>query len=168
MLSKLDIGFETLTRGAHADLALSTPPLSDASRARLRLEVRSIYDLFVERVSTGRTLSVARVDEIGRGRVWTGAQAREIGLVDELGGLYAAARRAKLEVGLDPDADVSLVPFPRPQPLAEQLADAMHRAAVRAAPELPLPRLWRLAADWLASVPLDAPVLLPPFVWDIK
>jgi len=168
MLAKLDIGFETLTRGAHADLALSTRPLSDASRTRLRKEVRSIYDLFVERVSSGRTLGAARVDEIGRGRVWTGAQALEIGLVDELGGLYAAARRAKLAVGLDPDADVSLVPFPRPQPLAEQVAEALQRAAIRAAPALPLPRLGRLAADWLASAPLDAPVLLPPFVWSIQ
>jgi len=168
MLSKLDIGFESLTRGDHADLALSTRPLSEASRERLRREVKSIYDLFVERVSTGRSLGIARVDEIGRGRVWTGAQALELGLVDELGGLNAAARRAKLALGLDPEADVSLVPFPRPQPLAEQLNQALHRVATRALVDLPLPRLPRLVAEWLASVPLDGPVLLPPFVWDIQ
>jgi len=168
MLAKLDIGFETLTRGEHADLALSTRPLSDAGRERLRREVKSIYDLFVERVASGRSLGIARVDEIGRGRVWTGAQALELGLVDELGGLDTAARRAKLALGLDPEADVSLVPFPRPQPLAEQLNEALHRVVVRALPELPLPRLPRLVAEWLASVPLDGPVLLPPFAWDIQ
>jgi protease-4 len=166
LLEKLDIGFATFTRGAHADLALSTVPLSDASRERLRVEVKSIYDLFVERVAEGRALAPERVNEIGRGRVWTGAQAAEMGLVDELGGLRAAARRAKIAAGIDPDADVALVPYPRPLPLAEQLSEAMRRISVSSLP-LPVPKLARLAAEWLASVPPEAPALLPPFVFDI-
>ena len=165
LLEKLDIGFATLTRGAHADLALSTVPLSDASRERLRVEVKSIYDLFVERVADGRALAPERVNEIGRGRVWTGAQAAEIGLVDELGGLRTAARRAKIAAGIDPDADVTLVPYPRPLPLAEQLSGAMRRISVP--PPLPVPKLARLAVEWLASVPSETPALFPPFVFDI-
>ena len=130
--------------------------------------MKSIYDLFVDRVADGRALAPERVDEIGRGRVWTGAQAAEMGLVDELGGLRTAARRAKIAAGIDPDADVALVPYPRPLPLAEQLTEAMRRIAVSAAPPLPLPKLARLAAEWLASVPSEAPALLPPFVFDIR
>jgi protease-4 len=166
LLEKLDIGFETFTRGGHADLALSTKPLSDASRERLRVEVESIYDLFVERVADGRELAPERVNEIGRGRVWTGAQAAEIGLVDELGGLRAAARRAKIAAGIDPEADVALVPYPRPLPLSQQFSQAMRRIAVSA--PLPLPKLARLATEWIASVPSEAPALLPPFVFDIR
>jgi protease-4 len=168
LLEKLDIGFETLTRGSHADLALSTVPLSDASRERLRVEVESIYDLFIDRVADGRALAPERVNEIGRGRVWTGAQAAEMGLVDELGGLRTAARRAKIAAGIDPDADVALVPYPRPLPLTAQLGEAMRRIAVSAAPPLPIPKLARLATEWLASVPSEAPALLPPFVFDIR
>jgi protease-4 len=168
LLEKLDIGFASLTRGGHANLALSTEPLSDASRERLRVEVESIYDLFVDRVVDGRALAPERVDEIGRGRVWTGAQAAEMGLVDELGGLRTAARRAKIAAGLDPAADVALIPYPRPLPLAAQLNEAMRRITVAAPPTLPIPRLARLAAEWLASAPPAAPALLPPFVFDIR
>jgi ClpP class serine protease len=174
----LDIGFASLTRGQHASIALATEPLSEGSRARLRAEVDSIYDLFVERVAVGRTLAPERVNEHGRGRVWTGAQAVERGLVDELGGLRAATRSAKIAAGLDPEADVALIPYPRPQPLSEQLNDAL-RGVVFAGGNardwfgaslplpLPLPRLVRAAAEWLEAAPLGGPALLPPFVFDI-
>jgi protease-4 len=99
--------------------------------------------------------------------VWTGAQAADLGLVDELGGLRTAVRKAKVAAGLDPDADVALVPYPRPRQLAEQLNEALRRVAVAAAPVLPVPRLARLAAEWLSTVPSGAPVLLPPVAFDI-
>ena len=67
-------------------------PLERAAFARWMDE---IYDNFVQRVSTGRKLPIERVREIARGRVWTGAQARELGLVDQLGGFYEAVARAK-------------------------------------------------------------------------
>jgi protease-4 len=130
--------------------------------------VTSIYETFVARVAKGRGLDVEQVDAVGQGRVWTGEQAREIGLVDELGGLRTAARRAKLAAGLDPDADVSLIPYPPPKALAEQLSEALRRVAVFPAPAVPLPRLARVAVDWLASAPIDAPALLPPFVFEIR
>src|SRR6185503_1455436 len=90
LLAKLEIGAEAITRGAHADLQLTSRPLSPASRERLRREVDSFYALFVKRVADGRKLDPPGVDEVGRGRVWTGAQAVERGLVDELGGLREA------------------------------------------------------------------------------
>src|SRR5208337_4942714 len=112
LLDKLGIGVASLTRGAHADLLLSTQPLKPDTRALVQTEVRAVYDLFVSRVAEGRKLSAERVDEIGRGRVWTGVQAHEVGLVDELGGLHTAVMKAKEKAGLRPEADVMLVPFP--------------------------------------------------------
>src|SRR5215475_2899531 len=99
LLDKLAIGHEAMTRGAHADLLLATRPLSDSGRERMRAEIDAIYDTFLERVSAGRGLSREQVHAVGRGRVWTGAQAVEIGLVDELGGLRRAVRRAKQAAG---------------------------------------------------------------------
>jgi len=171
MFEKLDIGFASLTRGAHAGIALSTEPLGPGARARLRAEVTSIYDLFVDRVAAGRSLDRARVDELGRGRVWTGAQALEHGLVDELGGLMAAARRAKVAAGIDPDADVALVPYPRPQSLADQIDEALQRVAIApglGGSVLPIPRIARAAVEWIESLPSPGPALLPPFVFDIR
>jgi signal peptide peptidase SppA len=170
LFEKLDIGFATLTRGTHANIALSTESLSEDTRERLRAEVDSIYDLFVERVAAGRTLTPERVNELGRGRVWTGAQAAEHGLVDELGGLRAAARAAKVAAGIDPDADVALIPYPRPQPFSEQVSEALRGVAISVGLEgatLPLPRLARAAVEWLESAPSQGPALLPPFVFDI-
>jgi protease-4 len=172
LLDKLGIGVASLTRGAHADLLLSTQPLKPDTRALVKTEVRAVYDLFVSRVAEGRKLSAERVDEIGRGRVWTGVQAREVGLVDELGGLHAAVMKAKEKVGLRREAEVMLVAFPAPEPLATQIREALEGAALRAAasdpllPELPAPL--RRAVAWLTSVPSGSPVLLPPVAVEIR
>src|SRR5271157_249009 len=172
LLDKLGIGVASLTRGAHADLLLSTQPLKPDTRALVQTEVRAVYDLFVSRVAEGRKLSAERVDEIGRGRVWTGVQAREVGLVDELGGLHTAVMKAKEKVGLRPGADVMLVAFPAPEPLAVQIREALQGAAVRAAasdPLLPeLPASLRRVVGWLTSVPSGSPVLLPPVAVEIR
>lgn len=74
----------------------------------------------------------ADVEKVARGRVWTGEQARERGLVDQLGGLLDAIDRAKQEVGLDPEQKVEVVFYPRQRGLFERLADALTtRVAVR-------------------------------------
>lgn len=165
-LDKLDIGYASLTRGRHAGMLLSTEPLSEATRARMRDEVRSIYHQFVARVAEGRGLEPERVNELGRGRVWTGALAHEAGLVDTLGGLREAVVEAKALVGLAPDADVVLVPFPPPKPLVEQLREVLqgNAAASRAnalAVDL-LPRSARSVVGALRELPLGAPLLIPP------
>ena len=71
-----------------------------------------IYDDFVERVAQGRNLTTEAVDAVARGRIWTGADALERGLVDELGGLRTAVRRAKVLAGLDEDTEMRIVSFP--------------------------------------------------------
>ena len=92
----------------------------------------------------GRNLSVEEVEEVARGRVWTGADAAERGLVDELGGLRTAIRRAKVLAGVDPDDKVNvknlpgaslrdvLRPKPSSQPAAASLPDAVGALLVAA------------------------------------
>ncbi len=164
----LDIGVAALTRGAHADFQLSSRPLSPASRALLKREVDGIYELFVKRVSDGRPLDAPGVDLVARGRVWTGADAAERGLVDRLGGLRAAADVVKEKLGLAPDADVALVPFPPPRPLAEQIAEALTGARARALAATPLALVTRRLEPWLTAASDGRPVALLPFDVQIR
>jgi ClpP class serine protease len=169
LLDKLAIGSDSITRGAHADLQLSSRPLSPESRARLRHEVDSVYELFVKRVAAGRPLDAPGVDAVGRGRVWTGAQAAERGLVDELGGLHEAVARAKKQLGLDPNADVALVPYPPPRPLAEQIGELFGSAHARIAAGHPLARWLRPVQSWLDAAAGERNVLaLLPFSIEIR
>ena len=168
LLDKLGIGVETLTRGRDAEILVASRPLTESGRARLEREVRGVYDLFVSRVSEGRSLSPARVDAVGRGRVWTGAQGLERGLVDELGGLRAAVRVAKRALGLAEDADVVLIPHPSPRSLADELADALRASVVRAALPPDWPPLVESFQALVAALPRGAPVLVPPLVLHIR
>jgi protease-4 len=169
-LEKLGIGFTSLTRGRHADLLLSTQPLSEGARERMRSEVQGIYQQFVARVAEGRGLDPEKVNEVGRGRVWTGAQAKEHGLVDELGGLRDAVVAAKALAKLPADADVVLLPFPPPKPLVVQIQEAFQGAAIARADALVdsvLPSGSRAAAALLRDLPLGVPVLIPPILAEV-
>ena len=165
---KLKIGVESLTRGTHAGIQLSSKPLTPETRARLQDEVESIYGLFVERVSDGRGLEAAAVDAVARGRVWTGAQAADAGLVDELGGLRTALEQAKTAAGLSPDADVALMPYPPPQPFAEQLGDVLRQVALDAVGETPLTEWRRKLEPWVAAAREQRAVALLPFWFEVR
>jgi protease IV len=168
LLEKLEIGVESITRGAHADLQLSSKPLSPQSRERLRREVNSVYELFLKRVADGRPLDEPGVDAVARGRVWTGAQAAERGLVDELGGLRAAVLRAKKQLGLDPGADVALVPYPAPRPLAEQIGELFGQIRSHSAAAGPLAEWLRPVETWFAAAAERSALALLPFSIDIQ
>lgn len=168
LFDKVGIGVASMTRGAHADLLLSTEPLSPGARARMREQVQGVYELFVSRVAAGRDMEPEEVDAAGRGRVYTGEQALEVGLVDALGGFRVAVREAKLAAGLAPDDDVTLIPYPPPRPLAEQLVEALGvRVAAASLPELPLTRGVKGLLATLSLVPQGIPVLIPPFLAEI-
>jgi protease-4 len=75
-------------------------PMTDEQRALIKEGIEDIYDLFTQRVADGRGMTQAAVDEIAQGRVWTGNDAKKIGLVDEIGGLDMALKAAAAEVNL--------------------------------------------------------------------
>ena len=94
--------------GPFADSGSSAKPFTPAQEAAASAWIDRIYQGFVARVAQGRRLPAARVDAIAKGRVWTGAQARELGLVDKLGGFPMAVAEAKRLAGLPADARVTL------------------------------------------------------------
>lgn len=103
---------DTVRTNANADAWSIDAPFTPEQQAHREAEADLYYTDFVERVAQGRNLSIEAVDVVARGRVWTGADALERGLVDELGGLETAVRRAKVLAGFDEDTDVRLVNYP--------------------------------------------------------
>lgn len=100
MKNKLGITTDTYKTGPFGDFGSMTRPMTENEKAILQAEVDRIYNVFADRVSKGRKMTVADVDSIAQGRVWTGESAKSIGLVDTLGGLDVAiaiaARKAKV------------------------------------------------------------------------
>ena len=90
--------------GDYADAFSPANPMTARQRAGFSAWMDAIYAGFIERVAQGRKLDPARVREIAKGRVWTGAQAIKLGLVDHLGGFYDAVDRAKALAGIKGEA----------------------------------------------------------------
>lgn len=109
---KLGVGSDSVRTNANADAWSSNERFTPQQQAHVEAEADLFYADFVQRVADGRGLAVAAVEEVARGRVWTGADARERGLVDELGGLRTAIDRAKVRAGFEPDTYVRIVTYP--------------------------------------------------------
>ena len=110
--------------GDYADAFDINEPFSETDRAAFAGWMDGIYNEFIARVVRGRDLPEERVREIARGRVWTGAQARQLGLVDELGGFHEAVNRARVLAEIGEDEDIQLRRFPAQRSPWEELARA--------------------------------------------
>ncbi len=111
---KLGITTDVVKTNEHADMPSLTRPMTDFERDLMQSYVENIYDVFVTRVADGRKMNKTQVDEIGQGRVWSGLNALEIGLVDELGGLEDAVKRAAEMAGIENYRTVALPELPDP------------------------------------------------------
>jgi protease IV len=114
-LDRAGVNTDSVTEGAHADMFTTSRPYSDEEWEKINGWLDRIYADFTGKVADGRGLSRDQVQEIARGRVWTGADAAGIGLVDELGGLDTALAVARQKASLPQSAAVRL--FPRSHPL---------------------------------------------------
>jgi len=110
--------------GDYADVFSPSQDFTAAQRTAFAAQIDRTYEAFIARVSTGRSLPPARVREIARGRVWTGAQARQIGLVDQLGGLEEAIAKARELARIPTDESVRFKRFPQPSSPFEALSEA--------------------------------------------
>ena len=134
---RLGVGSDVVRTNTNADAWSVNSPFSPEQHAMVEAEADLIYDDFISRVAEGRSMSVEDVDAVARGRVWTGADAHQRGLVDELGGLRAAVRRAKVLAGLDVDAEVRIADYPgasvrdylRPRASSQPAAASLSEAA---------------------------------------
>lgn len=136
LLQKLGVSVVTYRTSPHADAESLYRPFTDDERRELGAKVKQFYDTFVDRVSRGRHLTPAEVDAVARGKVWTGEQALERRLVDQLGGLREALAEARRLTGLpsdSPTVELPAVPF-------DLLGTALEIAGVaQAAEPTPLP-----------------------------
>jgi len=112
LLDKLGIAAETFRRGRRADMESFFRPYTEEERAHVRKSIRYFYQRFVAAVAAGRGMSKEKVDEIGRGHVWSGVQGKTIGLVDRFGGLADAVDFARAKIGLPADAPVRIITLP--------------------------------------------------------
>lgn len=113
--ARLGLNTESVSVGGEYATAFSgQQSWSDSQRDAYRQQMEDIYEDFTSRVADGRDLPLERVLEIARGRVWTGAQALDLGLVDEIGGFRDAVAAAKELAGIAPEGDIRLRRYPEP------------------------------------------------------
>jgi len=158
--NKLGVTFGRLDRGANANIYGELEDWTDEQRAVIDRMLDRIYDDFVERVSAARGMTPEAVDAIGRGRVFTGVQGWENGLVDVVGGFDEALIEAKKLADIDIDAEVQLVEFPRVLPWWQQFAKK------RAGQESAIAGRLEVLEQWLATGTLATPgvVWMPPII----
>ena len=119
LFNRADVELAEMKRGARSTLGAPHRTLSKEDRAFIQKYMDDFYGVFVDRVAQTRRLPVERVREIAEGRIYTGRDAKEIGLVDELGGLEDAIQAAKEMAGIPSSAELKIVHYPRPSSLGE-------------------------------------------------
>jgi protease-4 len=105
---KLGITTDVVKTNKNSDLLSLTRPMTEYERQLMQQMIEEGYDLFISHVAEGRNMTKEQVDEIGQGRVWSGENAKEIGLVDEYGGLQDAIELAAEIEGLENYRTVAL------------------------------------------------------------
>ena len=113
LYQKIDLKKELFTRGKYAAMMSSMRPFTESERAKQMSHIQDFYDYFVELVSSNRKISPDSVDNLARGRVWTGNEAYAIGLVDEIGGLKNAIEYSAKKLNLK-DYRIEFYPEKRP------------------------------------------------------
>ena len=123
---KLHVNITPVNSNRHADMFSLMRPLTDVEVAYMQASVEKIYTKFTSLVAEGRDMTVERVDEIAQGRVWSGAEALEINLVDQIGTIEDAVNWAALAIeGVNSVEDVNIVDYPKPMTKIEMLLETL-------------------------------------------
>jgi protease-4 len=168
-LGRAGITTDSVAEGARATMFAPTHPFTEDEWERINAWLDVIYRDFTQKAAAGRRMPVERMHELARGRVWTGADAAANGLVDELGGMAAAAEIARRRAGLPPGAPARL--YPRLSPLDQLRPPESSESRPAAAAALNFGfadgwgPAWRLAAR--AGLPPYGPLMLPG-TWTIN
>jgi protease-4 len=112
LYDKIGLNAQILSRGRYADIDSEYTPLSDAERQKISGQIDAFYRAFVGHVADGRKRPFEQIEPLAQGRVWLGAQAKQNGLVDQLGGLDRAIEVLKQQAHMSPSERVTLVPYP--------------------------------------------------------
>ena len=122
---KLGVNWDGIQRGQNADMWSINEPFDEAESKRMNVIIDDTYKSFMERVAKGRKLSASQVHKVAQGRAWTGQEALEKGLVDQLGGLNDALDYTAKELGLESRRQLKITVLPKPQGALEQLAEML-------------------------------------------
>ena len=125
LANNLGVTFDSVKTGQFADTLTISRPKTEAELAMIQRAVDWIYDEFVGKVAASRKLERKFVEEIAQGRVWSGAEAQKLGLVDEMGGLQSALDYAAKKAGLR--ADYRVTEFPRKKELVEAIEELIQK-----------------------------------------
>lgn len=125
---KLGITFDGVQTHKYAGMMTVTRPLTAEEKGIIQGWIDRFYATFTGRVADGRKMAVAQVDSIGQGRVWTGVDAKRIGLVDEIGGLEAATAEAAQRAGLEPGT-YRTVGYPEQKDFLQQIRESLSAQA---------------------------------------
>jgi protease-4 len=110
---RVGVNWEELHLGQNATFSVPDDPYTESERERLEATLDSIYEDFKALVAEGRSLDPAAVEELAKGRIWTGTQALDRGLVDALGGMDRALELAREVAGIEPEAGLAVRVYPR-------------------------------------------------------
>ena len=125
LYNKVGLTKEIIPRGKNATLYSDYGGFSDTERERVKKMMKTIYEDFVTKAAAGREKTFDEINEIAQGRVWTGKQAKELGLVDELGGLDTALSIAKEKGGIAEDDRFNIIVLPEQKTFFEQMMESM-------------------------------------------
>jgi protease IV len=120
---KLGARIESTSVGKNAEINSPARPYNPDELKKLQEQLQAFYDQFVEKVAEARHSTPEKIDALAQGRVWTGRQAKQNGLVDELGGLDRAVAIAKQRAKIAADSDVELVVYPPRKSFYELLSE---------------------------------------------
>jgi len=113
LLERIGVTTEAVERGSRAGLLAATRGFTPDERALVRREMEALYTTFLDRVAEGRAMSRRSVEKLAGGRVWSGLRARELGLIDALGGPLEALAETRRRAGIGEDERVLLEIHPR-------------------------------------------------------
>jgi protease IV len=123
--NKLGMNIESTSIGKRAEINSPARPYNQDELKKLQEQLQSFYDDFVEKVATSRHTTPEQIDALAQGRVWTGRQAKQNKLVDELGGLDRAIALAKQRAKIPADSSVEIVVYPPRKSFYELLSDQL-------------------------------------------
>ena len=166
---KIGLSFDGVETSDNASMWSAIHDYDDAQWARHTAWLDRVYEDFTAKVAEGRGLSLEHVQGIAKGRVWTGAQAKELGLVDELGGFPVALGLVREALGLGEDAPIELRTFPKPRTFWEELTaegpSSSEAAVLAAARMLESTRPMVRFAERIGWVETHPNTLLLPAEW---
>jgi len=162
LYDKIGVSTDGVESSSNADFFSSSRRFTAEEREKLRRILESGYQAFLERVAESRKKTTDEVHAVAQGRVWSGRDAKELGLVDELGGLKRALDIAKEKAGFDADAKVELRILPEKKPLFEYLLSSF---AMSSESKLTLldPKEILARSPLLRAIATGAPLALMPF-----